>query len=274
MTPHGAVETPAFMPVGTLATVKGSGPHQLREIGAQMVLANTYHLALRPGAEVVADLGGLHRVHGLGRADPHRQRRVSGLQPRRRPAQIDDDRVVFRSHIDGSLLELTPERAVAHSGAAWGRLHHVPGRVPAARCAAGDACAAAVDRTTRWAARCRDAQRRGPIRHCSASCRGGPIADCGNVRRRGCCRSIFPAMRSAGLSVGEAAGRDVSRRSTSPCRMLPADRPRYLMGVGRPIDLIEGGAAGDRPVRLRDADPQRPQRDGLHQPRAGASCGT
>ncbi len=110
-TPHGEVETPAFMPVGTSASVKGILPEQLRSIGVQMLLANTYHLALRPGADVVADLGGLHQfMHWDGPILTD----SGGFQvfSLARLRKLEDDRVVFRSHVDGSLLELTPEKAI------------------------------------------------------------------------------------------------------------------------------------------------------------------
>ena len=110
-TPHGVVETPAFMPVGTLGSVKGLTPDQLRQAGAQMVLANTYHLALRPGAEVVAELGGLHRFMNwdgpiLTDSGGFQVFSLASLR------KLDEESVVFRSHIDGSEFELSPERAV------------------------------------------------------------------------------------------------------------------------------------------------------------------
>ena len=111
VTPHGLVDTPAFMPVGTLATVKGLLPEQIRSTGAQMVLSNTYHLALRPGSEVVRDLGGLHRFmdwDGPILTDSGGFQLFSLAKLRK----ITDEKAVFRSHIDGSLLELSPEKAV------------------------------------------------------------------------------------------------------------------------------------------------------------------
>src|SRR5262245_12609300 len=111
MTPHGVVETPAFMPVGTLAAVKGLTPDQLRSVGVQMVLANTYHLALRPGAEVVAEMGGLH---GFMQWNGPILTDSGGFQvfSLARLTRLDEHQVVFRSHIDGSLFELPPEEAI------------------------------------------------------------------------------------------------------------------------------------------------------------------
>src|SRR5436190_7270182 len=111
LTPHGTIETPAFMPVGTIGSVKGLTPDQLREARVEMVLANTYHLALRPGPEIVAELGGLHRFMGW---DGPILTDSGGFQvfSLARLTRLDDEKVVFRSHIGGNLLELSPERAV------------------------------------------------------------------------------------------------------------------------------------------------------------------
>ncbi|MBX3440037.1 MAG: tRNA-guanine transglycosylase, partial [Planctomycetaceae bacterium] len=158
ITPHGVVDTPAFMPVGTRGSVKGVWPGQLADAGTQMVLANTYHLALRPGEEVIADLGGLHQFMNwdgpiLTDSGGFQVFSLAGLRA------LDDDKAVFRSHIDGSLLELSPERAIAIQEALGADcimcLDECP-PLPSAR----EKLQAAVDRTTRWAARCRAAHRR------------------------------------------------------------------------------------------------------------------
>src|SRR5262245_45381169 len=157
-TPHGTVETPAFMPVGTIGSVKGLTPDQLRDAGVQMVLANTYHLGLRPGPEVVADLGGLHRFMGW---DGPILTDSGGFQvfSLAKLTRLDDAQVVFRSHIDGNLFELSPERAIQIQEQLGADCimcldECPPHDVPAER------LTLAVDRTTRWAIRCRDAQRR------------------------------------------------------------------------------------------------------------------
>ena len=152
-TPHGTVETPAFMPVGTQATVKGLTPEQLRATGSQMLLANTYHLALRPGEETVAALGGLHKFMGW---DGPILTDSGGFQVFSLAArnQIQNHGVAFRSHIDGRLLELTPERTVSIQQALGGDvamcLDHCPA-LPASR----DEIGQAVDRTIDWAGRCK-----------------------------------------------------------------------------------------------------------------------
>ncbi len=157
-TPHGTVATPAFMPVGTIGSVKGLTPEQLRQAGVQMVLANTYHLALRPGSEIVAELGGLHRFVGW---DGPMLTDSGGFQvfSLAKLTRLDDEQVVFRSHIDGNLLELSPERAIRIQEQLGADCimcldECPPHDVPEER------LIAAVDRTRRWAVRCRDAHRR------------------------------------------------------------------------------------------------------------------
>ena len=157
-TPHGLVETPAFMPVGTQGTVKGVDAGRLAETGAQMILANTYHLALRPGEEVVASLGGLHAFMGW----PGPILTDSGgfqIFSLAQLCRVDDEGVVFRSHVDGSLFELTPERAVQIQEQLGPDImmcldECLPhGTEP-------ERLAEAVRRTVAWAARCRDAHQR------------------------------------------------------------------------------------------------------------------
>ncbi|MCA9052917.1 MAG: tRNA guanosine(34) transglycosylase Tgt [Planctomycetaceae bacterium] len=239
-TPHGAVQTPAFMPVGTKATVKAVWPGQLRDIGTQMVLANTYHLALRPGADVIADLGGLHQVmHWDGPIlTDSGGFQVFSLSDTRR---IDDERVVFRSIVDGSLLELTPERAV-----------HIQEQLGADcimcldECPPHDAPYAqlqdAVDRTTRWARRCREAQQRDD-QALFGILQGGTDRSLRERSAAGLLPINFPGYAVGGLSVGETpAAMYDTLDFTVP--LLPTDRPRYLMGVGRPIDIIEAVLRG------------------------------
>ncbi|MGQ0635273.1 MAG: tRNA guanosine(34) transglycosylase Tgt [Planctomycetaceae bacterium] len=240
LTPHGAVETPAFMPVGTAATVKGLLPEQLREAGVQMVLANTYHLALRPGADVVAELGGLHRMMGWngpiltdsGGFQVFSLAKLAGL---------DDQQVVFRSHIDGDLLELSPERAI--------RIQEQLGAdciMCLDECLPHDApherLLAAVDRTTRWAARCRDAHARAD-QALLGIVQGGTSRELRERSAEGLLPLDFPGYAFGGLSVGELPeAMYATLNFTVP--LLPADRPRYLMGVGRPVDLVESVLRG------------------------------
>ncbi|MCH2211473.1 MAG: tRNA guanosine(34) transglycosylase Tgt [Fuerstiella sp.] len=239
-TPHGDVETPAFMPVGTLGTVKGLLPEQLRLAGVQMVLANTYHLALRPGSELVRDLGGLHRFmdwEGPILTDS------GGFQvfSLARLRQLDDEKAVFRSHIDGSLLELSPERAI--------RIQEDLGAdciMCLDECAPADdspeRLRQAVDRTTLWAQRCQDAQQR-TDQALFGIVQGGIDEALRTRSTEGLVPLNFPGYAVGGLSVGESPA-DMYTTLDFTVPQLPENRPRYLMGVGTPTDLIEAVSRG------------------------------
>jgi queuine tRNA-ribosyltransferase len=239
-TAHGAVETPVFMAVGTQATVKGLTPQQLQEIGVQVVLGNTYHLALRPGDELIAELGGLHRFMGWDRPilTDSGGFQVYSLAASR---QIDDRGAVFRSHIDGALLELTPEKAV--------RIQENLGS-DIAMCL--DECPPfetppsywreAVRRTTLWAERCREAHRREDQALFAIVQGGTDIA-----LRAECAGALtaldFPGYALGGFSVGETPAQMVAVLEPS-ADLLPVDKPRYLMGVGRPQDILRAIRCG------------------------------
>jgi queuine tRNA-ribosyltransferase len=236
----GPVETPAFMPVGTQGTVKGITPEQLRATGTRMVLANTYHLALRPGAEVVQSLGGLHAFTGwdgpiLTDSGGFQVFSLAELN------RISDDGVTFRSHLDGRLLELTPERATAIQEALGADvamcLDHCP-TLPASTTQITDA----VVRTIAWAKRCKAAHRRAD-QALFGIVQGGPRADL----RAQCAEAIlaldFDGYAVGGVSVGE--GPDEIRQAVAvTTHLLPGDKPRYLMGVGRPQDILNAIATG------------------------------
>ncbi len=239
-TAHGTVDTPVFMPVGTQGTVKGLTPQQLEEIGAQMLLANTYHLALRPGDELIAELGGLHRFMNW-----HRPILTDsgGFQVYSLAAnlKIDDQAAVFRSHIDGTLLELTPEKAMRiqenlGSDIAMCLDECPPGDVPL------DYQRLAVRRTILWARRCQESHRR-PDQALFGIVQGGTSLDL----RTDCAQALaaldFPGYALGGFSVGEPSEQMLATLGPTAA-LLPADRPRYLMGVGRPEDLLAGIARG------------------------------
>ncbi len=239
-TPHGEVQTPAFMPVGTLGTVKGLLPDQLRATGAQMVLANTYHLALRPGEEVVKELGGLHSFmnwEGPILTDS------GGFQvfSLAKLSQINEEGVSFRSHIDGSLLHLSPERATAIQEALGADCMMCFDECPP-HDVDDERMQNAVDRTTRWAKRCRDAQTRND-QALFGILQGGTSPAMRERSAKGLLPLDFPAYAIGGLSVGEKPAEMYDTLNfTVP--MLPTDRPRYLMGVGTPVDLVEAVARG------------------------------
>ena len=239
-TPHGTVQTPAFMPVGTRGTVRGLWPEQLRETGAEMVLANTYHLALRPGAEVVEDLGGLHQFMQW---DGPILTDSGGFQvfSLAEMARLTDEGVSFKSHIDGSWLELTPERAVGLQEQLGADcimcLDECPAHdVPLER------LRLAVDRTTDWARRCRDAQTR-TDQALFGIVQGGtdPSLRCRSAE--GLLGLEFPGYAIGGLSVGESPESMYATLDVT-VELLPEDRPRYLMGVGTPRDLYEAVLRG------------------------------
>ena len=239
-TPHGTVQTPAFMPVGTRGTVRGLWPEQLLETGAEMVLANTYHLALRPGAEVVEELGGLHQFMQW---DGPILTDSGGFQifSLADMAQVTDEGVSFKSHIDGSWLELTPERAVSLQEQLGADcimcLDECPAHdVPIER------LRLAVDRTTDWARRCRDAQTR-TDQALFGIVQGGTDPALRQRSAEGLLGFEFPGFAIGGLSVGESPESMYATLDVTAV-MLPADRPRYLMGVGTPRDLYEAVVRG------------------------------
>ena len=233
-TPHGTVDTPAFVPVGTKATVKGVRPETLREVGVQIVLANTYHLALRPGAEVVRDLGGLHAMMGW---DGPILTDSGGFQvfSLARLRRVTEEGVTFRNHVDGAEMTLAPESAVAIQndlGADVIMALDVCAPYPCPREEAEEA----VRLTVAWAARCRDAHRR-TDQALWGIVQGGVHQDL----RRACAERLvamdFPGYAVGGLSVGEEHGQLCETLGwTVP--LLPPDRPRYLMGVGEVRDVV------------------------------------
>jgi queuine tRNA-ribosyltransferase len=242
LTGHGAVDTPAFMPVATQGSVKSLTPADLVAAGAQIVLANTYHLMLRPGHELVRELGGLHRFMGWDGPilTDSGGFQVFSLSKLRR---IGEEGVEFRSHVDGSLRTLSPESCVAIQHALGVDVLH-----PLDECLAHPATAAETERslalTLRWLHRCVAAHRAA----------GAPGALFGIVQggtyealRRRAVEALgaldLPGHAIGGLAVGEpkAVMYDVTELVAG---LLPADRPRYLMGIGKPPDLVEAVARG------------------------------
>jgi queuine tRNA-ribosyltransferase len=240
-TAHGTVETPAFMPVGTRATVKAMTPDAVRAAGAEMILANTYHLMLRPGAEAIAALGGLHRFMdwpGPILTDSGGFQVMSLAKLRK----ITEAGVTFRSHLDGSEHELTPERAMDIQ-------HQLDADVAMVldECTAFPATEAEAARSMRlsmaWAMRSREAFRERPGYGLFGIVQGGIHPDLREESVRALCAIGFDGYAVGGLAVGEGQNRMLATLdSTVP--HLPADRPRYLMGVGTPQDLIRSVARG------------------------------
>jgi queuine tRNA-ribosyltransferase len=239
-TPHGSVATPLFMPVATAATVKGVDIGRVRETGAGMILANAYHLHLRPGDEIVARSGGLARFMGW---DGPTLTDSGGFQvfSLAKQVKVTEQGAFFRSHLDGSPVEFTPENSMRiqeriGADVAMQMDHVVP--LPNDRAVVADA----MRRSLRWAARCRDAHTR-PSQALFGIVQGGLEPDLRRESAEGLVALDFPGYAIGGLSVGEGpAAMDAALRATVP--HLPADRPRYLMGVGQPRDIVESVAAG------------------------------
>lgn len=228
------------MPVGTRATVKGLTPDQLMSVGTRMVLANTYHLALRPGEYVVRELGGLHSFMGWDGPilTDSGGFQVFSLADR---AKLTEDGVAFRSHLDGSLINLTPERATQIQqdlGADVAMcFDHCPA-LPAGK----EAIADAVARTVRWAQRCKQAHVR-PDQALFGILQGGSHADLRAECAEGLIALDFQGYAVGGVSVGESR-EEVRAALDASTHLLPSDKVRYLMGVGRPQDILDAIATG------------------------------
>jgi queuine tRNA-ribosyltransferase len=238
--PRGAFETPVFMPVGTLATVKAMTPGELEDLGASVVLANAYHLYLRPGVDVVERCGGLHRFMGWPRLilTDSGGYQVFSL---RSLMKIDDDGVTFRSHVDGSLHTLTPEQVMAVQASLGSDVamvfdHCPPSGAPHAE------IALAMERTTRWAERCAE-QPRPDHQVRFGIVQGGLDLDLRRRHLKEISQLGFEGLALGGLSVGESP-EAMHHVLEQVAHEMPADRPRYLMGVGRPEDLVVAIGAG------------------------------
>ena len=240
VTPHGTFDTPAFMSVGTAGSIKGVTPEQVAATGTQIILANTYHLQLRPTAEVVARLGGLHRFMGwngpiLTDSGGYQVFSLARIN------SIDDDGVEFRSHIDGARLRLDPNIAIDIQNQLGADIIMPLDECPPLPCE-GAVATQAVERTVRWAKRSKEAHHR-EDQWLFGIVQGG--LDHG--LRRECAERLietgFDGYAIGGLSVGESHEQMVEVLERL-CPILPPDRPRYLMGVGMPRDLYAGVQLG------------------------------
>ena len=240
-TPHGVIETPVFMPVGTQATVKAMIPEELKEIGSQIILSNTYHLYLRPGHKLIEKAGGLHKFMNWDRPilTDSGGFQVFSLQDNRK---ITEEGVMFQSHIDGSRHFLSPEKAVEIQNslgsdimmsfdecAPWPSEH--------------DYVKKSLERTTRWAARCKEAQKNTDKQALFGIVQGGGYEDLRRQSAKELVELDFPGYSIGGLSVGEPKNIMYDMLEvTTP--LLPENKPRYLMGVGSMDALIEGVMRG------------------------------
>ena len=265
-TPHGSLHTPVFAPVGTLATVKAVEPRELEELGASLVLANTYHLFLRPGDELIASFGGLHEFMAW---DGPMLTDSGGFQVFSLGDMrvIDDDGVTFRSHLDGAKHYFTPERSIQIQ-------HNLGADIIMAfdECTTPDDRAAvvqALDRTHRWLERCAEEHARSGDLNRQALfgiVQGGVFPDLRAASVEAVTAVDLPGYAIGGLAVGETkAEMHATLEHTTP--LMPAHKPRYLMGVGSPEDLVHGVARG---IDIFDCVlPTRVARNGAALTRAG-----
>jgi queuine tRNA-ribosyltransferase len=238
-TPHGDIQTPIFAPVGTQATVKAVTPLQLEEVGAELILANTYHLYLRPGEELVAEMGGLHKFMNWKRpilTDSGGFQVFSLAETRK----IDNDGVTFKSYIDGSIHRFTPEKSI-----------QIQEKLGADIIMAFDECAPPHDldtslnamlRTHVWAERCSRAKTRGD-QALFGIVQGGVFPELRKQSAEFISSLEFPGNAIGGLSVGESKT-EMHKMLDVVDASLPTDKPRYLMGVGSPEDLVNGVMRG------------------------------
>jgi queuine tRNA-ribosyltransferase len=265
-TPHGLVRTPAFMPVGTAGAMKGMHWREVRDAGADIVLGNTYHLMLRPGAERIAALGGLQRFTGWGGPvlTDSGGFQVMSLSELRK---VTESAVTFRSHIDGMKIELSPERAIEVQrllGSDIAMQLDECVRLPAGR----DDIERAMRLSLRWAERCRRAFESAPDRYMLFGIvQGGDVPELREASARALVDIGFHGYAIGGLAVGEPQ-QVMLKMIEATVPVLPSDRPRYLMGVGTPDDLLESVKRG---VDMFDCVlPTRNGRHGVAYTRYGA----
>lgn len=240
-TPHGEVPTPCFMPVGTQGTVKAVGPDDLKAVGAGMILANTYHLLIRPGPETVKSLGGLHGFMGwngsiLTDSGGYQVFSLASLR------KIDHEGVVFRSHLDGSEVSLTPEKAVAVQETLGPDIMMAFDECtpyPASR----RETAESAELTLNWARRCQSAQNPDYSPAMFGIIQGGMFPDLRQRSAEEIGSLEFPGLAIGGLAVGEEPEVRFDMIDAA-AGVIPSEKPLYLMGLGTPIDLVEGMARG------------------------------
>ena len=240
-TPHGDIQTPVFMPVGTQATVKSMTPEELKEIGAQIILSNTYHLYLRPGHEIVKQAGGLHKFMNWNRpiltdCGGFQVFSLSDLRT------ISEDGVEFRSHLDGSKHFFSPEKVM-----------EIEEALGADIIMSFDECVKypetyeytknSMERTTRWARRCKEAHKNTDKQALFGIIQGGFYEDLREKSAKDLIELDFPGYAIGGISVGEPK-EEFLKMLYYTTHLMPENKPRYLMGVGTPDYLIEAAIAG------------------------------
>ncbi|MGI6712931.1 MAG: tRNA guanosine(34) transglycosylase Tgt [Bacillota bacterium] len=240
VTPHGKIDTPVFMPVGTQATVKTITPEELKELGAEIILGNTYHLYLRPGHDLVAEAGGLHKFMHWDRSilTDSGGFQVFSLSDFRK---INDDGVLFKSHIDGSAHFFSPERVMEIEMALGADIVMTFDECAPYPCDYATA-QKAVERTSKWAVRCKQAHKHSE-QALFGIIQGSTIRELREKSAREITEIGFPGYAIGGVSVGEPKPL-IYEVLDYTIPLLPKDKPRYLMGVGSPDCLVEGVARG------------------------------
>ncbi len=240
-TPHGSFDTPAFMPVGTQASVKGMSPDELKEIGAGIILGNTYHLYLRPGHKLIKQAGGLHRFMNWDKPilTDSGGFQVFSLADLR---DIKEEGVTFHSHIDGSKHFISPEKSIEIQNALGSDIIMAFDECAPYPCDY-DYAKKSMEMTTRWAIRCKEAHKNTEEQSLFGIVQGSTYADLRQESAKQLARLQFPGYAIGGLSVGEpgAIMNDILEK-TIP--FVPENKPRYLMGVGSPDYLIDGSVRG------------------------------
>ena len=262
ITRHGAVETPVFMPVGTQGTVKAVTPAQLREIGAQIILGNTYHLNLRPGSELIRGLGGLHKFMGWDGPilTDSGGFQVFSLAKRR---CVRDDGITFQSHLDGATIFLGPGEVMAIQQNLGSDVAMVLDECPPWPCER-EVCVRAIERSRRWAGACLKAARESGLlaagHHVFAIVQGSTFDDLRREAAQSLAALDFPGYAIGGVSVGEPEP-EMFKQVAATTPHLPFDKPRYTMGLGTPPQLLKMIALG---VDMFDCVlPTRVARNGL-----------
>lgn len=257
-TPHGEIETPVFMPVGTQATVKGMTPEELEEMGAEIILGNTYHLYLRPSDELVAKFGGLHKFMNWKKPilTDSGGFQVFSLGDLR---NIKEEGVYFRSHLDGSKHFISPEKSINIQNNLGSDIVMLFDECPPGM-SSKEYLIPSIERTTRWARRCVEAHKRPDEQGLFAIVQGGIYED---LRDKSLAELAemdehFSGYAVGGLAVGEPR-EDMYRILNYIVEKLPEDKPRYLMGVGEPLDMLEAVASG---IDMMDC--VQPSRIGRH----------
>ncbi len=256
ITPHGSVPTPVFLPVGSQATIKTLTPEELKDIGISIVLANTYHLYLRPGISVIEKMGGLHKFMAWDRAilTDSGGYQVFSLSSLR---QVSDEGIIFRSHIDGSKHHITPELIIQFQETLGADIIMVLDECPA-HDDSFEKVNRAMNRTHQWAERCQKCQKRSD-QALYAIVQGGISPELRRQSAEYLAQLDFPGYAIGGLSLGEPKRKTIAMVEETVA-LLPENKPRYLMGVGSPEDIIE---SVDRGVDMFDsALPTRVARNG------------